>query len=455
MDTETADRREVRRVLSAALDDAEATPDRDLERAAELLGSDAKRVRVGAAWALGLVADAAPSRTLPHVSRIAAHLEDPETRTEAARALAYVARANPEGVEGELRTLEGALARRCRKALWGRLASRTVIEVPGAGDEEADGESGGRSMGRGDGDVWGWAGGGSARVYDTESGTDRHRPPTDRPVDPPRVEYEHDRYTPVEVIHRGERAASFKVVYRTPDGRTAPGLFKRFAPPEVREFRSTFDRRVRMWQSIDDHEAVLPVVDWGTDPVPWIVTAYEDGSGVADLGRSGRLPAAVWTLRTVADALRFAHARGVIHGGLTPGSVVRSSIITEPDAWRFPRVTDWGYVSLLREGTAPDSIPGRYLAPEHADPDPSGVDGLTDVYGFGVLAHEALFGRVPAEADEGPLVDAFSIPPTTDRRLPDLESFLRRCLAVRKTERFETVEAMTAAFRAVTEGVDG
>lgn len=454
MSIENADRRDVNRILSAALDDPGTISDRDLERAIELLGSDAKRVRVGAAWVFGTVAADAPSRTLPYVSRIADRLEDRATRTEATRALAYVARASPDGVERELRAMDETLVRRCRKTLWGQLASRTVVEVPG--DDEEDGMGDGRTAGRGDGDEWGWVGGGSARVYDTDSGADRRQPPTDRPVDPPAVEYEYDRYTPIEALYRGETAASFKVVYRTPDGRTTPGLFKRFTPPEGVEFRSTFDRRIRMWQSLDDHEAILPVVDWGVDPDPWIVTAYGDVTGVAELGRNGRLSAAVWTLRTVAESLRFAHARGVIHGGLTPGSVVRSSIISEPHAWRFPRVTDWGYVSLLREGSPPASIPDRYLAPEHTvSESPGGVDGVTDVYGFGVLAHEALLGRAPSGVDERPPDDALSIPAALDRRLPDLESFLRRCLAVRKAERFETVEAMAAAFRAATEGVDG
>ncbi len=454
MDTETADRQDVNRILSAALDDPNATSDRDFERAVELLGSDAKRVRLGSAWTFGLLAADVPSRTLPHVPEIAVYLDDPEAGIEAARALAYIARADPNGIERELRGMDETLSRQCRKALWGQLAGRRVIEVPG--DDETGGEVDGTAMGRTDTDRWGWIGGGSASAYDSDSEVARRRPPTDRPVDPPSVEYEFDRYTPVEVIHRGDAASSFKVVYRTPDGRTTPGLLKRFDPSGGSDLRSTFDRRIRMWQSIDHHEAILPVVDWGLDPFPWLVTAYEDVTGVAELGRNGRLSAAVWTLRTIADSLRFAHARGVIHGALTPGSIVRSSIITEPDAWRFPRVTDWGYVSPLRERDASPPIPDRYLAPEHTDLDSSGdVDGLTDVYGFGAIVHVALFGRAPSGAGEGSPDETLAIPDDLDRRLPDLESFLRRCLAVRKTERFETVEAMAAAFRAVTGVVDG
>ncbi len=447
MSIENTDRRDVHRILSTALDDPKALSDRSLERAFELLGSDAKRVRVAAAWTFGIVTAETPKRTLPYVAQIGEYLGDPETRREAARALVYIAQANPEAIERELRGMNPRLARRCRKALWGHLAPRTVVETPDSEETEN-----GLAMGAGESDEWGWIGGGTARVYDRSAEPDRQRPPFERPVDPPAVEYDYEQYTPIEVIHRDEVAASFKVVYRTPDGGTAPGIFKRFTPPEGSGFDSAFDRRIRMWQSIDGHESILPVVDWGTEPVPWVVTAYEDVTGVAELGRNGRLDTAVWTLSNVAKALCFAHRRGVIHGGLTPGSVVRSSMFTEPEAWRFPRVTDWGYVALLCEDEGSPAVPARYLAPEQRDLRSVGIDGTTDVYGFGVLACEALIGRAPGENRGDEL--GVSIPTAIERRLPELEGFLRRCLAERKAERFETIEAAASAFRTVTEGID-
>jgi len=439
MGPERTDRREGDRILDAALADPDEVSGRELDRALELLDSDAKRIRIGAAWTLGAVAAESPGRVLPLIPRVAARLEDERTRAEAARALAYIGRSNPEAIERHLEDLDEAVARRCRRAIWGQFAPRTVVDVP----ENAPG-GGAAAMGQGDGDAWGWLGGGG-RAYDADSDHRRRRPPTDPPIDPPPVSYSYDRYTPVEPLHRGERVDAFKIVYRSPDGRTHPGLFKRFDPPDPEAFASALDRRVGMWQSIDDHGAILPVIDWGTEPDPWLVTAYEDVTGVAALSRLDTPDAAVWTLSQVAEALCFAHRRGIVHGGLTPGSVVRSSVISEPDAWRHPRVTDWGCVDLF--GPEAVSAPAAgYLAPEHRDPETvGGVDAATDVYGFGVLLHEALFGRPPEAAFD----------PAAEHLPADLGAFLGRCLAARKPERFESVEAMRAAFGNLTEAVDG
>lgn len=452
MDVEHTDRRDGQRILSTALNDVSELSSRDLKRALELLESDRKRVRIGASWVFGTVAAEAPARVIAYIPQIAALLDDPEVRPEATRALGYVGRSHPEAIERELAAVDEELARQCRKALWGQFAPKTVVRT-------ADDESpAGTEMGRTEGDRWGWLGGGSADVYDGDSDSKRRRPPTDRPIDPPPVDDDIERYTPVKQLYRGKTGKTFKVVYWAPDGGTNVGLFKRFTST-TEAFRSAFGRRIAMWQSLDSHDAILPLIDWGTEPDPWLVTAYEDTTGVAAIGQTGQVSAAIWTLREVADALCFAHQHGVVHGELTPGSIVRSSIMTEPDAWRYPRVTDWGYLSLFRSDGVRSVLPDRYLAPEHRSSERfGGVDGSTDIYGFGVVAYEALLGQTPAKS-AGETAAGASTGETIDRivrddRLPDgLSAFFTRCLAKRKPERFETVQSMRAAFRRATEEV--
>lgn len=232
MRTDNADRRDAHRALSAALETPHAVPDRVLDRALELLGSDAKRVRVTAAWVFGIAAET-PERVLPYAPPIAARLGSgsgsDDGDDELARALAHIARADPDAIECELRAMDDDDARRCREALWGQVTTRTVVETPD--DEDPTGAA---AMGSAGGDNWGWIGGGSSTAHRGGSDPDRRRPPTERPPDPATIDGEYDRYTPAETIHRGGPVDSFKVVYRTPDGGTAPGLFKRFHPPKTR-----------------------------------------------------------------------------------------------------------------------------------------------------------------------------------------------------------------------------
>ncbi|MHB1560173.1 MAG: serine/threonine-protein kinase, partial [Isosphaeraceae bacterium] len=99
----------------------------------------------------------------------------------------------------------------------------------------------------------------------------------------------------------------------------------------------------------------------------------------------------------VADALEYAHRRGVLHRDVKP-----SNVLVTADA--MPMLLDF---NLAREpvdgpGDGEDSAPGGtvdYMAPEHlhalCDGDPEAPDRRSDLYSLGVVLHEALTGRRP------------------------------------------------------------
>ncbi|MFN8558278.1 MAG: serine/threonine protein kinase [Dehalococcoidia bacterium] len=148
----------------------------------------------------------------------------------------------------------------------------------------------------------------------------------------------------------------------------------------------------------------------------------------------------------MADALDYAHRRGVVHCDIKPGNVLLPALDT-------PKIVDFG---IARAGTAApdgDSIAGTagYIAPEQlAGHTP---DGRADVFALGAVLYEMIVGA-PAfpsrslaaaarRADEPPL------PPHQRNAAvpPGLGAVVMRALAPSPTDRFQTAAAFAAALR--------
>ena len=107
-------------------------------------------------------------------------------------------------------------------------------------------------------------------------------------------------------------------------------------------------------------------------------------------------------LRSVARALDAAHATGIAHRDLKPENIF---LVPDDDGGVFPKLLDFGIAKLLgdsvmghktRTGT-PMGTP-HYMSPEQCRG--RNVDHRTDVYSFGVLAFEALTGKVPFDGED-------------------------------------------------------
>ena len=103
-------------------------------------------------------------------------------------------------------------------------------------------------------------------------------------------------------------------------------------------------------------------------------------------------PQAAQLVRRVADALAYAHARGVVHCDIKPANI----FLTRKDR---PTVLDFGIARVAHgaQGAAVPALEGlvagspHYLAPEQLQG--GAIDGRTDVYALGVVLYELLAGR--------------------------------------------------------------
>ena len=134
---------------------------------------------------------------------------------------------------------------------------------------------------------------------------------------------------------------------------------------------------------------------------PYLVRQHVEGQTLADLLRyAGRLEhiAAADIAVQICDLLSPAHRAGLVHGGLSPQSVLIG------DDGRV-MLADMGLISALRPPFSPPGKPwGRfpYLSPEQAAGDE--IHPSSDVYVIGLLLYEMLAGQPPFDsADESTL----------------------------------------------------
>lgn len=129
----------------------------------------------------------------------------------------------------------------------------------------------------------------------------------------------------------------------------------------------------------------------------WIVMELVKGGELADLlSEKGRLSIAeVATLGVqMAEALSYAHARGVVHRDLKPSNVMLT-------VSGLPKIMDFGLARITQSNqkTRTGAILGTpyYMSPEQVQG--KEADSRSDVYAMGVVLYQMLTGRVPCEGE--------------------------------------------------------
>lgn len=231
-------------------------------------------------------------------------------------------------------------------------------------------------------------------------------------------------------------------------------LAREFTGDDLVDARSRFLREADMAGRLQ-HPDIVQILDAGeTDGLAWIAMELIDGTDLGQHTQPARLlpvPVVLRAIARVADALAYAHTRGVTHRDIKPENIM----IDLPR--EGVKVMDFGVARLADASrTRTGVILGTptYMSPEQL----SGqhVDGRTDLYSLGVALFQLLTGRLPCEADSlGALMRAIAreTPPNVCALRPDLPPALGDvvALALQKhpATRYSTGEQMAEDLRAV------
>jgi serine/threonine protein kinase len=219
------------------------------------------------------------------------------------------------------------------------------------------------------------------------------------------------------------------------------------------------------------HPGIVPVYSFGeVGGTPFFaMELVEGGDSLAERIRARRAgqpagaPAeptayrrwAVETIARIADALAYAHSRGILHRDVKPANV-----ILERDG--TPRLTDFG-LALDLEATSL-TVPGEsfgsplYMSPEQAFRREEPLDERTDVYSLAVTLYELLLLRLPypgtlrsevfTALQTGRIVPPRDVDPTLPE---DLQRVLLKALRRDPRERYASAADFAADLRAVLE----
>ena len=177
---------------------------------------------------------------------------------------------------------------------------------------------------------------------------------------------------------------------------------------------------------------------------------YVEGLTLAQLVAKGPLPArqAATYLKTIAEAIHFAHERNVLHRDLKPSNVLIDSATDQP------RVTDFGLAKRLEaetELTLSGQVLGspNYMSPEQAVAKRGTVGKRSDVYSLGAILYHLLTGRPPFQGET--LTDVLHqvvnndplAPRLLTPRVPhDLETICLKCLEKEPARRYQTAQEL-------------
>ena len=268
------------------------------------------------------------------------------------------------------------------------------------------------------------------------------------------------RYQIISLIGRGGMAEVYQARHVDLNIDVAIKFIRtdQFPPSILRSVVKRFQNEGRSMAQLS-HPNIVKVTDYGVHKgIPFLVMEYLPGGTLKKyLGKPMPYQQAARLLLPVADALAYAHSKGVIHRDVKPTNILLSETSQ-------PMLSDFGVAKIMDSEhthglTATGASIGtpEYMAPEQALG--KKIDHRVDIYSLGVILYELVTGRRPFIADTPMEVvikqttEPLPAPSRFAKGLPaQAEQVIKKALAKDPGGRFTDMGAFTGALEKLTAG---
>lgn len=262
-------------------------------------------------------------------------------------------------------------------------------------------------------------------------------------------------YRVLETIGIGGNATVYKAKAAT--GETVAIKVPHLETIRQKGFRATFDREAEVGVNLAHPSIVKTIgtgefVDANKRKVPYFVMEFLEGEDLEhrlrDVGRIDPREAAQ-IARVVADALSWAHHRGIQHRDISPKNIFLTKT-------RQIKVMDFGISTVFKRGDKVGKAGGElnfgtphYLAPERTSR--TDADSRSDLYSLGCVLYQMVTGKPPFDAESPRAILMLHrkqpvMPPSSKTDVPKpLEEIILKLLQKEPDKRYQEASQVAAA----------